>query len=823
MKRFYVLCLCFFCSLASMAQKNVESLDLYKDYSLVAPAIIDSTDVNGKQFELSSALKVPAFDGNYINRLTAETDGTFRFSNSDNKTRFVSLAFKMFVPKQEKIAFDIVSSAAFKADFVKASKDKKNAETDTTTIEAEYESGVYDMRITLMIEEGESTLQIICKSESAEIKFSDSKQALTLESMLCGRTLYSVDLSPSASYYLLKFYDRDNGGKNTWTWQLKSTKDDKLLKESGSNFGLAWLPKSDLLYYTKKINGRNSLVIFDPKTLSEEVIAKDIPEGGITFLNNEQGFIISIKETSTQKKEDVYRLLAPDDRISDQWRKRSDLYLYRLGDGSLQRLTYSHHNVYLCDIRKDDKKALISVSYEKMTERPFGYNVFYELDLQTLVLDSLFKDSFVSNAAYFNDSLILLHSSCEAFNSVSAKVKKNQIPNIYNNTVIAYNLKSKAPIPVLKDFNPSVNSFDVQGDKVVMLCTDKDSVNVYTLLPNEDFRIEKQNLPCDIISDYTCTPNSSYALFIGQNYNKPDRLFEIENGNCKEIYFPKQKEYAQLDLGKMEVWNNETKTGLIEGRYYLPSDFDANKKYPLIVYYYGGTTPTDRAFAFRYSPYLYTARGFVVYVLNPSGTIGYGQEFAARHVNAWGDKTADEIIKCVKDFCKTHSFVDAEKIGCMGASYGGFMTQYLITKTDIFAAAISHAGISNITSYWGEGYWGYGYSAAASAFSYPWNAPKLYTEHSPLFNADKINTPLLLLHGTSDTNVPVGESIQMYNALKILGKDVQFVNVKGEDHGIVEHKKRMQWNNTIFAWFDKYLKGDSSLWNQIYPETELEK
>ena len=75
MKRFYVLCLCFFCSLASMAQKNVESLDLYKDYSLVAPAIIDSTDVNGKQFELSSALKVPAFDGNYINRLTAETDG----------------------------------------------------------------------------------------------------------------------------------------------------------------------------------------------------------------------------------------------------------------------------------------------------------------------------------------------------------------------------------------------------------------------------------------------------------------------------------------------------------------------------------------------------------------------------------------------------------------------------------------------------------------------------------------------------------------------------------------------------------------------------
>ncbi len=823
MKRFYVLCLCFFCSLASMAQKNVESLDLYKDYSLAAPAIIDSTDVNGKRFDLSASLSIPAFEGDYIQRLHADSDGVFHFSKQDEKTRFVSLAFKMFVSKHGKVAFDIVSSTAFKADFANASKDKKNNEIDTTTIEAEYESGVYDMRITLMLQNDESTLQIICKSESAEIKATDSKQAQTLENMLLGRHLYSVNLSPTGNFYLLKFYDTDSKGKNSWKWQLKSTKDNKILKESDSNFNIAWLPNSDLLYYTKKTDERNSLVIFNPETLSEEIIARDIPEGGINFLNNEQGFIITINETSTQKKEDVYRLLAPDDRISDQWRKRSDLYLYRLAEGALQRLTYSHHNVYLCDIRKDDTKALICVSYEKMTERPFGYNVFYELDLQTLALDSLFKDSFVSNAKYFDDNMLLLSASCEAFNSVSAKVKKNQIPNIYHNTIIAYDLEKRTPIPVLKDFNPSVNSFDVKGDKVVMLCTDKDSVNVYKLLPKENFKIEKENLPCDIISDYTCTPNNSYALFIGQNYNKPDRLFETENGNCKEIYFPKQKEYAQLDLGKMEVWNNETKTGLIEGRYYLPSDFDANKKYPLIVYYYGGTTPTDRTFVSRYSPYLYTARGFVVYVLNPSGTIGYGQEFAARHVNAWGDKTADEIIKCVKDFCKAHPFVDAEKIGCMGASYGGFMTQYLVSKTDIFAAAISHAGISNITSYWGEGYWGYGYSAAASAHSYPWNSPKLYTEHSPLFNADKINTPLLLLHGISDTNVPIGESIQMYNALKILGKNVEFVNVKGEDHGIMDYKKRLKWNKTIFAWFDKYLKGDPALWNQMYPETELEK
>ena len=82
------------------------------------------------------------------------------------------------------------------------------------------------------------------------------------------------------------------------------------------------------------------------------------------------------------------------------------------------------------------------------------------------------------------------------------------------------------------------------------------------------------------------------------------------------------------------------------------------------------------------------------------------------------------------------------------------------------------ASRSALSSYWGEGYWGYGYCSVANAGTYPWNAPEFFTKQSPLFNADKIKTPLLLLHGNADTNVPIGESIQMFAALKILGKTV---------------------------------------------------
>ena len=205
----------------------------------------------------------------------------------------------------------------------------------------------------------------------------------------------------------------------------------------------------------------------------------------------------------------------------------------------------------------------------------------------------------------------------------------------------------------------------------------------------------------------------------------------------------------------------------------------------------------------------------VIYVCNPSGAIGYGQEFAARHVNTWGKESGDDIIEGTKLFCKEHPFVDDKKIGCIGASYGGFMTQYLQTRTDIFAAAISHAGISNIASYWGGGYWGYSYGECAQYGSFPWNNPDLYVKQSPLFNADKIHTPLLLLHGTADTNVPTNESQQLYTALKILGREVSYVQVEGEDHVVVNYDKRLAWQNAIFAWFAKYLKGDDNWWKTL--------
>lgn len=115
----------------------------------------------------------------------------------------------------------------------------------------------------------------------------------------------------------------------------------------------------------------------------------------------------------------------------------------------------------------------------------------------------------------------------------------------------------------------------------------------------------------------------------------------------------------EIELGKTEPWNFTASDGTtIQGMMCLPPNFDPNKKYPLIVYYYGGTTPTERGISNPYCAQLFASRDYVVYVINPSGTIGYGQEFSARHVNAWGKRTADDIIEGTKQFCKEHPFVN---------------------------------------------------------------------------------------------------------------------------------------------------------------------
>ena len=358
---------------------------------------------------------------------------------------------------------------------------------------------------------------------------------------------------------------------------------------------------------------------------------------------------------------------------------------------------------------------------------------------------------------------------------------------------------------------------------IYALCENRDCQDIFRINPQTG---EAKQLPLTerFVLRFDIAEEAPILTYYGQGHSNSDRLytFDLKKGKETLVEDLDAVRMKDIQLGEFGEWNFKAERGdTIYGRYYLPPHFDASKKYPMLVYYYGGCSPVGRYLDSYYSFHGWAAMGYVVYVIQPSGCTGFGQEFAARHVNAYGDYTAQDIIQGTKQFCKEHSFVNDKKIGCLGASYGGFMTMYLQTQTDIFAAAMSHAGISDPTSYWGYGYWGYSYSTISAANSYPWNNKELFTDHAPLTLADRIHTPILFMHGSDDTNVPINESIQMFTALKILGRETAFVTVKGQNHHILDYSKRIKWQNTIYAWFERWLKDDATWWNTMYPEKNL--
>lgn len=768
--------------------------------------------------------------------MTTDTAGRLQLAGNDDVPTLQSFTTRLRAERfaKGKLVLKSTSRASVKVNgeslITKSTSDSiaRNADSPITlNPEADYDIVIDLVSLPDDKSAPEFTLEFEPSEEFKDVNVVSSptmKKRVSPLTTMVGERTSALRLSPSGKYLICITRETYSANETQWRGRLIETSTGKVISDGISAYA-DWIPgKTDAYWTSVKRNGVFDVYRTDVPSMRSTLMAKGLPEDRITL--SPDGRDIFYYENVEAEKETgpMHRYKSPDDRIPGD-RDRSYIMRYNLDSQVTTVLTYGGASTSIYDIDRSGNKMLYGSTEQTPDHYPF-YNIsLIEMDLNTLHTDTLVKrmEAGITNAIYSPDGKqLFISGGPDGFNGIGANYAPHEIGNDYDGQGFIFNIATKQAKAVTRDFDPSVEAQSVWNavDNCIYFIGEAGfGKNIYRLDPKTD-KITKLNTEAPYVRSFSIGDNEAeWLAYIGGSFTNDGAayLLNLKKNNSSLISDPLSEITSDVEFGKMEPWKFTAKDGtVVDGWYCLPPGFDPSRKYPLIVYYYGGTSPTTASFFHLYSPQVFASRDYVVYVLNPSGTTGYGQEYSARHVNAWGKRTAEEIIEGTKLFCKEHKFVDDKKIGCIGASYGGFMTQYLQTLTDIFAAAVSHAGISNVTSYWGEGYWGYSYNSVAAAKSYPWSNPDLFTRQGSLFNADKIHTPLLLLHGTVDTNVPIGESIQLFNALRILGRDVEFITVQDENHVISGFDNKLAWQNTIMAWFAKYLQDDPRWWNELY-------
>ncbi len=268
---------------------------------------------------------------------------------------------------------------------------------------------------------------------------------------------------------------------------------------------------------------------------------------------------------------------------------------------------------------------------------------------------------------------------------------------------------------------------------------------------------------------------------------------------------PQQSEYRWGTVERVE-WTSVNGDPL-EGLLYKPEGFDPSKKYPMMTYFYEQYAdrlhhhhaPAAGRSVINFT--FYASRGYVVFVPNIHYEEGYPGESAMQSVMPGVTKIIDR------------GYIDTENIGVQGHSWGGYQIAYMVTKTDLFAAAEAGAPVSNMISAYGGIRWGSGMSRM---FQYEetqsriggtlWDMPMRYINNSPIFQADRINTPLMMMHNDQDTAVPWEQGIELFVALRRLGKPAWLINYNDAPHWPVTLAEKRDWTRRMQQFFDHYLK-----------------
>jgi len=371
--------------------------------------------------------------------------------------------------------------------------------------------------------------------------------------------------------------------------------------------------------------------------------------------------------------------------------------------------------------------------------------------------------------------------------------------------IALYDRKTKTTKIITNSFDNWIDDFKWSPDSKTIYFTGE--VEGYSPIFNIDIQSE-QISPVTVsqsITGFDVSPDNKFIYYAASEVGKPRELYMINLSNrlyVEQTSFNK-KFLKDVDVRPAEkMWVNGADGSNIEVFIVKPHNFDPGKKYPLILNVHGG--PQGQWMdSFRGDWQVYPGAGYVVAFPNPHGSTGYGQKFTSEISGDWGGKVFEDLMK-VTDALEKLPYVDKNRVGAMGWSFGGYMMNWFQAKTKRFKCLASMMGIYDLKSFWGstEELWFPNWDLKGQ----PWNSD-LYTKWSPSTYVRNFSTPTLIITGQKDYRVPYTQSIQYFTTLQTLGIDSRLIIFKNDGHWPNYIKSMPLYYDAHLDWFHKYLGG----------------
>lgn len=374
------------------------------------------------------------------------------------------------------------------------------------------------------------------------------------------------------------------------------------------------------------------------------------------------------------------------------------------------------------------------------------------------------------------------------------------------------------------DFKPSVGSFIWWGDKFVINTVNEGLVSLFSYdfnAPKEsayvkltgDHDLMAYGLPCAIIEDTFYIDFSSFRF--------PTVLGKITLNPDSKVYEPTvlcdpNKEYmSSFEMVEGEVFYFTGAGGdKVQGFIMKPTNFEEGKKYPLAYLIHGGPEGAwEPAWSYRWNPNLWANHGYAVVMINPHGSSGMGIDFQDAVRYDWGGKPFEDIMLGWEYVTSNYTFIDKDRVGACGASYGGYMINWIQGHNDEgkFKVLVTHDGVfSTITMFYATEEMWFPMSEYCPHDGWgckPYNDSERigYEKYNPEYYAQNWKTPHLIIHGSLDYRIPVTEGISAFTTLQIKGVDSRFLHFPDENHWVLKPNNSIKWYQEVLGWLDSHL------------------